>query len=81
MTEAQKLTLKVEAAIKRADPTVITERTFYDEVSDRLFVTVFKGPRKTELMFFVREHNNGDAELIARVVERSLERLKRTPIG
>ena len=81
MTEAKKLTLKVEAAIKRADPNVITERTFYDAVSDRLFVTIFKGPRKTDLMFFVSEYNNGDAERINRVVEQSLERLKHTPIG
>ena len=81
MTEAQKLKLKVEAAIRRADPNVITERTFYDEVSDRLFVTIFKGPRKTELMFIVPEYNNGDPERINRVVERSLERLKHTPIG
>ncbi|HKS41325.1 MAG TPA: hypothetical protein VJX74_12000 [Blastocatellia bacterium] len=81
MTEAQKLTLKVEAAIKRADPNVITERTFYDEVSDRLFVTIFKGPRKTDLIFIVPEYNNGDAERINRVVEQSLERLKHTPIG
>ncbi len=81
MTEAQKLTLKVEAAIKRADPNAITERTFYDEVSDRLFVTIFKGPKKTEIVFIVCEYNNGDAERINRVVERSLERLKHTPIG
>lgn len=81
MTEAQKLTSKVEAAIKRADPTVITERTFYDEVSDRLFVTVFKGPRKTEIVLIVRQYRNGDAEQINRVVEQSLERLKHTPIG
>jgi hypothetical protein len=81
MTEAQKLTLKVEAAIKRADPTVITERTFYDDVSDRLFVTIFKGPRKIDLVFIVSEHNNGDGEQISRVVEQSLERLKHTPIG
>jgi hypothetical protein len=81
MTEAKKLTLKVEAAIKRADPNVITERTFYDDVSDRLFVTIFKGPRKTDLIFIVPEYNNGGAEKINRVVEQSLERLKRTPIG
>lgn len=81
MTEAQKLTLKVEAAIKRAAPNVITERTFYDEVSDRLFVNIFKGSRKTEIVFIVREYNNGDAERINRVVEQSLERLKHMPIG
>ena len=81
MTQAQKLTRKVEAAIKRADPNAITERTFYDEVSDRLFVTIFKGPRKTDIVFIVGEYNNSDAERINRVVEQSLERLKHTPIG
>lgn len=80
MTEAKKLISKVEAVIKRADPNVITERTFYDEVSDRLFVTIFKGTRKTDLIFIVSEYN-GDVEQINRVVEQSLERLKHTPIG
>lgn len=81
MTEARKLTLKVEAAIKRADPKVITERTFYDEISDRLFVTIVKGPRKTDIIFIGSEFGNGDGERIDRMVERSLERLKHTPIG
>jgi hypothetical protein len=81
MTDAQKLTWKVEAAIKRADPNAITERTFYDEISDRLFVNIFKGPRKTEIIFIVREYNNGNTERIDSIVVRAVERLKHTPIG
>jgi hypothetical protein len=81
MTEARKLTLKVEAAIKRADPNVITDRTFYDEISDRLFVTIVKGSRKTDIVFISHLFKNGDSERIDRLVEESLERLKHTPIG
>jgi len=81
MTEARKLISKVEAAIKRNDPNAIVERTFYDEVSDRLFVTVVNGPRKTEMVLLAYEYSNGDQERIDRVVEQGLLRLKNTPIG
>ena len=44
MTDVQ-MKARVEAAIKRADPKVITG-TFYDDASDRLFVTIVRGSRK-----------------------------------
>jgi hypothetical protein len=81
MTEARKLASRVEAAIKRADPTVIAERIFYDEVSSRLYVTVVKGARKTDMIFPSLLFGGEDQEQIRKVVETTLARLKTTPIG
>jgi hypothetical protein len=78
MTNIRKMIPKVEARIKQADPEVITERTFYDEVSDRLFVTIVKGPRKTEIMLLGRDF--GDAQ-VDRAVAQGVARLEHTPIG
>ena len=76
MTEVRKLASRVEAAIKRADSGAIVERTFYDDISDRLFINVVKGPRKTEIMLTARDENDVD-----RLVEQCLARLKDMPIG
>jgi hypothetical protein len=81
MAVARKLISKLEAAVRRADPNAIVERTFYDEVSNRLYVTVVDGPRKTEMVLLADEFADGDQERIDRVAEEGLMRLKRTPIG
>jgi len=45
MTDVHQMKQRVEAAVKRVDPEVMTG-TFYDDASDRLFVTIVKGSRK-----------------------------------
>jgi len=70
----------IEAAIKRADPKAITS-TFYDDASDRLFVTIFKGSKKVSVTLRGRDFSNGGAELIDRSIEDALTRLQNTPIG
>lgn len=81
MTEARNLTAKVEAAFKRADSDVIVERTFFDEVSDRLYITIVKGPRKTEIVLTGSERDQSDQKKIEHLVEQCLLRLEHTPIG
>src|SRR5215510_2100659 len=71
---------KVEAAIRKVDPEAVTG-TFYDDASDRLFVTIIKGPRKVSATLRGRDFLNGDSETISRAVEDGLRRLKSTPIG
>lgn len=80
MADVRRMKARVDAAIKRADPKAITG-TFYDDASDRLFVTIFKGPRKISVALRGRDFANGDADRVDRAIEDGLRRLKQTPIG
>ena len=80
MTEVRQMKARVEAAIKRADPKAMTG-TFYDDASDRLFVTIVKGSRKISVALRGRDFGNGDAKNIDHAIEDGLRRLEQTPIG
>lgn len=79
MADVRKMKAKVEAAIKRADSKAMTG-TFYDDASDRLFVTIVKGSRKISVTLRGRDFSNG-AEKITGAIEDGLRRLESTPIG
>jgi hypothetical protein len=79
MTDVRQMKAKVVAAIKRVDPKVTTG-TFYDDASDRLFVTIVRGPRKISVTLRGRDFVNG-AEKVDRAIEEGLRRLETTPIG
>jgi hypothetical protein len=80
MINARKIAPIVNQAIARADKSIIAE-TFYDEVSNRVFVKLIKGQRKTEIVLPARYFDNGDATELDRSVKKALERLRHTPIG
>ena len=79
MTDVRQMKARVEAAVKRADPKVMTG-TFYDDASDRLFVTIVKGSRKISVTLRGRDFANG-VEKIDHAIEDGLRRLETTPIG
>lgn len=80
MTDARQMKARVEAAIKKFDPEAITG-TFYDSASDRLFVTIVKGPRKISVTLRARDFVNGDSKKIDRAIEDGLRRLQAAPTG
>jgi hypothetical protein len=80
MTDVRKMKSKVEAEIRRIDSKAITG-TFYDTASDRLFVTIVKGPRKVSVALRGRDFSNGDSEKVNRAIEDGIRRLEHTPIG
>ena len=80
MKVAEQMKAKVEAAIKKVDPEAVTG-TFYDDASDRLFITIIKGARKVSVTLRGRDFSDGDSERVSRAVEDGLRRLKSTPIG
>lgn len=80
MTSVRQMKARVEAAIKRADPKAMTG-TFYDDASDRLFVTIVKGSKKISVALRGRDFGNGDAKRIDSAIEDGLRRLELTPIG
>ena len=80
MTVARQMKSRVEAAVKKADPKAMTG-TFYDDASDRLFVTLVKGSRKVSVSLRGRDFANGDSDKITFAIADGLRRLKDTPIG
>ena len=80
MTEVGQMKAKVEAAIKGADPKVMTS-TFYDGASDRLFVTIVKGSKKVSVALRGKDLGNGSSEQLDRAIKDGLRRLQQTPIG
>ena len=80
MTDVRQMKQRVEAAVKRVDPEVMTD-TFYDDASDRLFVTIVKGSRKISVTLRARDFGNGDAGTIDDAIKDGLRRLQDTPIG
>ncbi|HMG34752.1 MAG TPA: hypothetical protein VKM94_12505 [Blastocatellia bacterium] len=83
MPDITQLKAKVDAAVKRADSGIVAERSFFDEISDRLFVTIVKGSRKTEFVLRPSHLTNGegDTKEIDRTVQEAVTRLQKTPIG
>ena len=71
---------RVEAAIHDLDPDCIVQGTFYDDVSNRLFVTVVKGPRKKLITLLGRYFGNG-FDAINKTLKTSIEELQTEPIG
>ena len=80
MTDVRQMKARVEAAIKRVDPKVMTG-TFYDDASDRLFVTIVKGSRKISVTLRGRDLGNGDSKKMDHAIKDGLRRLEHTPIG
>ena len=80
MAEVGKMKARIEAAMKRIDPKVTLLTTFFDEASDRMFVTIVKGPRKILVTLRGRDFTEG-ADKIDSMMEKSVERLTHMPIG
>ena len=72
---------KIEASIKRIDPDIIVQRTFYDEVSDRLFVGIVKGLRETEIMLFRQDFEDDLLKRVNQTLEQAIKSLEHTPIS
>lgn len=81
MSDLRKVIPKVEAAIKRIDPDIIVQRTFYDEVSDRLFIGIVKGLRETEIMLFSKDFEDDLLKRVNQTLEQNIKKLEHTPIS
>ncbi|MEK6302064.1 MAG: hypothetical protein AABO41_15245 [Acidobacteriota bacterium] len=81
MLDVSKLIPRIEALIKRADPKVITERTFYDAASNRLYIGLVKGSRKTEFTLQGNRLTSDHQDETVRLIEEALGRLSRVPVG
>jgi len=80
MADVRKMKARVEAVARREDPSAFVG-TFYDDASDRLFITLVKGSRKLSVALRGRDFDNGDAKKIDLAIKNGIERLTNTPIG
>jgi hypothetical protein len=79
--DVRKMKAKVDTEIKRIDSKALSGM-FYDSASDRLFVTIVKGPRKTSIALRGRDFAGDDStKVVGRAIKAGVARLERTPIG
>jgi hypothetical protein len=81
MSDLRKVIPKVEAAIKRIDPDIIVQRTFYDEISNRLYIGIVKGLRETEIMLFSQDFEDDLLKRVNQSLEQGIKKLEHTPIS
>lgn len=81
MSDVRRMIAKAESMIKQSDPDVIVQATMYDEPSTRLYVTIVKGSRKTDMIFPKRDFDNSSGERLDRIVREGMSRLGSVPIG
>ena len=80
MTDVKRMKAIVDSAIKRIDSKAVAEGSFYDTASGRLFVTIFKGPRKISVALRERDFEDG-IEKINSEIQKGISRLAKVPIG
>jgi hypothetical protein len=79
--DVSKMKSKVETEIRKLDSKALAG-TFYDSASDRLFITIVKGPRKVSIALRGRDFGGDDsAKVVGRAIKAGFTRLERTPIG
>lgn len=81
MSNVRKLIPKVEATIKRIDPEIIVQRTFYDEVSDRLYVGIVKGLQEIDIVLLGHDFEDDLLKNVNQSLEQGIKKLEHTPIG
>ena len=81
MNNIKSMIATVDSMVKRLDPKVIVQRTFYDDVSGRLFVSLVKGPRVYEVMLSGRNFDNGDSGRVEQSIKAGIDRIQHQPVG
>jgi hypothetical protein len=71
----------IDTIVKKMSPGAIVQRSFYDEASGRMFVTVVLGSRKVDFVLSDRDFNNGQSEKADSVIRGALKKLPGMPIG
>ena len=81
MNNARKMIATVDSMVKRLDPKIIVQRSFYDEVSSRLFVSLVKGRREYEVMLAGRDFASGDLKKVEQSIQAGIDRVQHQPIS
>jgi hypothetical protein len=67
--------------IKNLDREVILQGALYDEVTERVVVTLVKGRKRTSFILNGRWFDNDHGKLLDETLKEEVKRLKNTPAG
>jgi len=81
MDKTRRMIATVNSLVKKLDPKVIVDRTFYDDVSGRLFVSLVKGQRGHEFNLHNRDFDNDDLKELSQSIQAGIDRIQHQPIG
>lgn len=81
MDDIKKKISGMEATVKSVLPDAIVQRSFYDEASGRLFITIVQGSRKIDFMLSDGDFKNGQSGKADRAIRDALKKLPGMPIG
>ena len=70
----------VTGKVKKLDPDTTVQGTLFDEPSGRVFVTLVRGPRRTQIALLARDFDN-DASRIDPALAEAVRKLPELPIG
>ncbi len=81
MRDRRKLSAIVNAIVKKNDSTVMAQRAFYDDASDRLFITLIRGSHRVNLTLAGRDLDGDDTSRADQLIRDNIDQLARVPIG
>ncbi|HVF92467.1 MAG TPA: hypothetical protein VNH22_20540 [Blastocatellia bacterium] len=81
MDDLKKKKAGIDTLVRKVSPDAIVQRSFYDEASGRMFVTVVQGSRKIDFVLSDRDYNNGQSDKADSVIRGALKKLPGMPIG
>ena len=81
MNNIRNMIATVDSIVKKLDPKVIVNRSFYDDVSGRLFVSLVKGRREYEVVLSGSSFGNGDSTKVEQSMKAGVDRVQHQPIS
>jgi hypothetical protein len=81
MNQTRRMTAVIDSKVRRLDPKTIVQGTMFDEPSGRVFVTLVRGSRRTEVSLLVRDLEENHSESVDRALEHAIKILPSLPIG
>lgn len=80
MRNTRKIVAAVDHAVKEKDSSTLVQRTFYDDASDRVFVTLVKGTRRINITLSGEEAESNSSS-VGRTIKEAIGKLDDQPIG
>jgi hypothetical protein len=81
MEKTRRMIGTVHHLVKELDPNVIVDRTFYDDASGRLFISLVLGQRGHEFNLHYRDFDKGDLKKLSESIQAGVEAVQHQPIG
>jgi hypothetical protein len=81
MRDRRRLAAIVDSIVKRNDGGAMVQRAFYDDASDRVFVTLVKGLRRVNLTLRRVDLETSDRSKAEQTIKENIAQLDTVPVG